>query len=73
MTYITYPRDGDGSVDGVFNIADLLLLQRHVNGDNVLPDSQKARLDLYPISAPDGILNIQDLIIVSRKVTGSIP
>lgn len=37
-------------------------------GAIVLPDPQKARVDLYPVYAPDGILNIQDILILSRKL-----
>jgi hypothetical protein len=70
QTYYSYPRDGDATGDAVLNVADLLLLQRHVHGYIVLPDSQKARLDLYPVSAPDGVLNVQDMIIVSRMAMG---
>lgn len=70
QAYSRYSRDGDASGDGLLNLVDMLLLQRHVNGYIVLPDSQKARLDLYPSLAPDGVLNIQDLIIVNRRLLG---
>jgi len=70
QTYNSYQRDADATGDGVLDVGDMVLLQRHVGGYIVLPDQQKARLDLYPAAAPDGVLNIQDMIIVNRKLLG---
>ena len=68
--YIALPRDGDASSNGEINVADELLLMRHINGFTVLSDTQKARVDLYPASAPDGKLTLQDLLLLQRRVLG---
>ena len=57
--------------DGEVNVADLLLLTRHVNGLTVLNDAQKARVDLYPANTPDGQLTIQNLLLLQRRVLGN--
>jgi len=71
QAYTSVPQDGNANGDSELNVADLLLLQRHVLGQIVLPDIQKARVDLYPSAAPDGILNIQDMILMHRLLMGA--
>ena len=58
------------SRNGEVNVADQLLLLRHINSLTVLTDAQKARVDLYPANAPDGQLTIQDLLLLQRRVLG---
>ena len=68
--YMALPRDGDVNANGEVNVADQLILMRHINGLTVLTDAQKARVDLYPATAPDGKLTIQDLLLLQRRVLG---
>ena len=59
------------SHDDGFNVADLLLLQRHVQGYALLTPAQIAHVDVYPAQAPDGILNLQDVLILSKMLIAS--
>ena len=68
--YMALPRDGDVNANGEVNVADQLILMRHINGLTVLTDAQKARVDLYPATAPDGKLTIQDILLLQRRVLG---
>ena len=62
--------DGDvappGSLDGVVNAADLLVVSRVVLG--LIPANTEilAHADLYPAGTPDGVIDLRDLIQVTR-------
>ena len=70
QNYIALPRDGDANNNGEVNVADQLLLMRHLLGLTTLNDAQKARVDLYPADVPDGQLTIQDLLLLQRRILG---
>jgi len=53
------PADVDG--DTALTVADLLLLQRHLNGIIALDPGQTHRADVYPAGG-DGVLNVADLL-----------
>ncbi|HEB28029.1 MAG TPA: hypothetical protein ENI05_09675 [Porticoccus sp.] len=56
---------GDITGNGVVDIADLLLLQRHLTGSVSLDASAIARGDLFPAVA-DGELTISDLLLLQQ-------
>jgi len=61
---------GDINNDGVVDMADALLAQRHVSGLITLDSTQIARGDVAPVGAPDGILDIADVLVIMRKAMG---
>ena len=62
---------GDVNGDDVVNVADILLIQRHVLGTIVLDASSVDRADLYPASGGDGILTLQDILLMQSLVLGN--
>ncbi len=61
---------GDISLDGVVDLTDILLAQRHLLGQITLTTSQFALGDLYPVNAPDGQLTISDILLLQQQVLG---
>lgn len=59
---------GDINEDGVVDVADVSLLQRHILGLSILTSRQSARADLAPENSPDGVLNLPDVQALHRKV-----
>jgi Dockerin type I domain/Putative metal-binding motif/Thrombospondin type 3 repeat/Prenyltransferase and squalene oxidase repeat len=57
---------GDINDSGTLNVADILLMQRHILGYTTLDSASINRGDIYP----DGQLTIQDLILLHRAVAG---
>lgn len=62
--------DGDANLDGIINIVDVLLVQRHVLSIALLTPDRIARVDLYPPGGGDGVINLQDLLLVTRAALG---
>ncbi len=58
---------GDINDDGLLNVADVLLAQRHVMGLALLSPDQISRGDVYP-SGGDGQITIQDVLVIQRSV-----
>ncbi len=58
---------GDVNADGAVNVADYLLVQRHVLGVSMLDSQQAERADLYPAGG-DSQVTVSDLILLMRKV-----
>lgn len=56
--------DGDvappGNLDGVVNVADLVVVMRAVLGLAVIDDVLLGHADLYPVGAPDGVIDLRD-------------
>lgn len=66
---MAYGNTGDISEDGVVDVADIALLQRHLLGISSLTARQIARADLAPKdAAPDGTLGIAELQVLTHKV-----
>lgn len=61
---------GDINGDGVIDIADVALLQRHVLGLASLSVAQAAWADLAPAGLPDGVLDVADLQRLIRMALG---
>jgi subtilisin family serine protease len=59
---------GDANGDGTADIADFLLLQRHLTGDITLPETGMLRSDLHPPQEPDGQLDVSDLILLEQTL-----
>lgn len=53
-----------GNPDGVVNVADYLVVLRHVLGEQTLTPEEFALADLYPQGSPDGVLGMPDLILL---------
>jgi len=68
--------DGDLSVDGVVNVADVLIGLRIIIGQLSLTPLLQSHGDVAPLSnglpAPDGQFTLGDLIVIQRKVLGLI-
>lgn len=62
--------DGDVNLDGLINVADVLLAQRHVLGMALLTPNGIAHADMYPPGGGDGTVTVQDLLLVMRVVMG---
>ncbi|MFK7975627.1 MAG: hypothetical protein AB8C02_05795 [Halioglobus sp.] len=62
---------GDVNNDGLVDVADILLLQRHLRGLITLDAAASDRVDLYPAGTPDGVLDVSDLLALTRQVTGN--
>ena len=62
--------DGDvappGSLDGVVNAADILVVSRVVLGLMPVNNDILAHADLYPAGTPDGVIDLRDLILVTK-------
>ncbi|MEN8108494.1 MAG: choice-of-anchor B family protein [Pseudomonadota bacterium] len=62
--------DGDlaprGDLDGVINVADVLIATRIVMGTIQPTDEERAHGDLYPSGVLDGIINLSDLILIQQ-------
>jgi len=57
---------GDANDDGKVDVADLLLVQRHVTGVDPLNAAAVMRCDLYPAGDPDGALDGADLLLLQQ-------
>jgi hypothetical protein len=58
--------DGDVSLDGNVNAADILLSQRHLLGLTSLNAEQLAHGDLYPVLG-DSLLTLSDTLLIMKK------
>lgn len=62
--------DGDiaplGAPDGVVNTADLLVMQRILDGQLVATPLELAHGDLYPAGNPDGVIDLSDLLLLHK-------
>jgi hypothetical protein len=63
---ITVDQKGDVNADGQVNVADLLLVQRHILDQAILDAQQIERADLYP-GGGDGVVNMSDLLLIRQK------
>jgi len=59
--------DGDVNGDGILNIKDALVAQRHVLGEQLLDASAIARGDLYPVVG-DGQITLSDVLLIQQSV-----
>lgn len=59
---------GDVNGDGLVDVADVALVQRHVLGLSSLDAEQISNADLSPPGAPDGQLGVADLEAIVREV-----
>jgi subtilisin family serine protease len=57
---------GDANDDGKVDVADLLLVQKHVTGVAPLTAAAVMRCDLYPAGGPDGALDAADLVLLQQ-------
>ena len=57
---------GDINNDGLINVADMLLIQRHIHNYILFDQFEIARGDLYPANSGDGFLSISDALILSK-------
>lgn len=60
---------GDINLDGVVNVADLLLIQQNVLGLKSFTADQVERADMYPTTG-DGQITIQDSLLLMRVILG---
>lgn len=67
---ITVP-DGDVNGDQVVDVADLVLMTRHVVGTGSLTALQVARGDVYPVGLPDGVIDLSDLVLLNNQVVNN--
>lgn len=58
----------DTNGDAVLDIADILLVQRHIQQLETLNATAQQGCDLYPEGAPDGMINVSDLLLLNRAV-----
>lgn len=58
--------------DGVLNVADILVLQRIINGKQVPTQAELKIADVAPFGAPDGQLNAADLVVLQRSIRDDI-
>lgn len=70
VTVLKAGLSGDINSDGVIDIADVALLQRHVLGLASLPADQAVLADLAPAGLPDGVLDVADVQRLIRKALG---
>ena len=64
---ITVEPAGDVNGDGVLNLADLVLLERHITGLAPLTGAEFSRADVYP-NGGDGQLTISDLLVIRQNI-----
>ena len=56
--------------DSQLNVADVVILQRFLNGELIPTPAQKILADVAPVGNPDGILNIADLVWLRNAAMG---
>jgi len=61
-----------GAPDSVLNVADFLMLQRIINGDETPSPTELILGDVGPLGSPDDILNVADLLILKRAILGDV-
>lgn len=62
-------RSGDVSGNGVLDVADLLLVQRHLSGQQLLDAAEKIRADVYPATGTgDGTVTVSDLLKLQQAL-----
>jgi lysophospholipase L1-like esterase len=68
--------DGDVTVDGVVDTADLLWALQAVLGSRTLTTEQEQHGDVAPLVAgtpqPDGVFNLGDVVVITRLVLGGL-
>jgi hypothetical protein len=68
--------DGDITLDGAVNVADILLGQQVLGGTATLTPLQLVHGDVAPLvsgtPAPDGLFTLGDLLVIQRKALGVI-
>ena len=70
------PADGDVTLDGAVNVADILLGKQVLSGSSTLPPLQFKHGDVAPliggIPVPDDFFTPGDLLVIQRKALGQI-
>ncbi|MCL4780048.1 MAG: dockerin type I repeat-containing protein [Gammaproteobacteria bacterium] len=62
-------RSGDINGDGVLDVADLLLAERHLNGQRQLDAAELIRADMYPATGTgDGEITVSDLLELQQAL-----
>ena len=68
--------DGDITVDGALDTADLLWALQAVLGSRTLTTEQEQHCDVAPLVAgapqPDGVFNLGDVVVITRLVLGGL-
>ncbi len=59
-----------GNPDGELNQADLILMERHILGIDLLLPHEQDEVDIAPLGSPDGVVTLADYILLQRIVLG---
>lgn len=70
ISVVTQGTPGDINGDSVIDVADIVLLKRHVLGMVSLSAAQAALADLSPSGSPDGVLDMADVQRLVRMALG---
>ncbi len=64
--------DGDvaplGASNGILDVADLLIIQRIVNGQLTPTPLEFAHGDVFPVGTPDGVIDISDMLLIRQMI-----
>jgi len=61
-----------GGTDGEINAADVLVLERFINGRSVPDDLEFLKSNIAPLNNPDNEINVADLLILQKAFRGDI-